>query len=82
MADSTRVARMSQWRIYLRFCEEYELCPLPATMDTVLLCLAYLAKDRSYVTIINYSSAVWVLHRINRLRHLDPSSFEIQMTLK
>ena len=55
---------------------------LPASMDTILLYLVYLAQTRSYITIINYLSAVWSLHKLNGLPYLDPSSFEIQMTLK
>ena len=82
MADSTKSARKSQWRIYLRFCDEFGLCGLPAEMDTILLYLAYLAQTRSYITIINYLSAVWSLHKLNGLQHIDPSLFEIQMTLK
>ena len=72
---------MSQWKIYLTFCEDFKLVPLPASMDTILLYLAFLADTRSYVTIINYLSAVWSLHKLNNLPHLDPSSFPIQMTL-
>ena len=82
MADSTKTARTSQWRIYLRFCDEFDRQSLPASMETILLYLAYLAESRSYVTIINYLSAVWSLHKLSGVPHLDPSSFEIQMTLK
>ena len=74
--------RKSQWKFYLNFCQIYDLVPLPATMDTILLYLAYMADRLKYVSIINYLSAVWVLHRINGVLHVDPSSFEIHMTLK
>ena len=73
---------MSQWRIYLKFCHELDLVPLPASIDTILLYLAYLAGNRSYVTIINYLSAVWTLHKMNGLQHVDPGSFPIVATLK
>ena len=82
LADSSKTAKMSQWRIYLRFCDEMELVALPAEMDTILLYLAYLAETRSYVTIINYLSGVWLLHKVNGIQHLDPSSFPIVMTLR
>ena len=82
MADSTATTRKSQWRCYLRFCSEYDLVPLPATLDTVLLYIVYLADRFKYVSIINYLSALWVLHKINGIPHVDPSSFEIKMTLK
>ena len=73
---------MSQWKIYLSFCDDYQLEPLPGSMDTILLYLAFLAESRSYVTIIKYLTAVWSLHKLNNLPHLDPSSFPIQMTLR
>ena len=82
MAESTKSARTSQWRIYLRFCDSYDRQALPADVETVLLYLAFLAQNRSYVTIINYLSAVWSLHKVNGIPHVDPSTFEIQMTLK
>ena len=56
--------------------------PLPAALETVLLYLAYLADSKSYVTIINYLSAVWSFHRVNGVPHIDTSSFPIKMTLK
>ena len=69
MADSTAVTRKSQWKCYFRFCSEYELEPLPASLDTVLLYIVFLADRLKYVSIINYLSALWVLHRINGIPH-------------
>ena len=66
----------------MSFCEQYELVPLPAELNTILLYLAYLAQTRSYVTIINYLSAVWTLHKMNDVPHIDPSSFAITRTLR
>ena len=73
---------MSQWRIYLRFCADYDRVPLPADMDTILLYLAFLAQERAYMTIINYLSAVWLLHKVNGFDHIDSSSFQFRMTLR
>ena len=82
MAKSTTSTRKSQWRVYLRFCEEFELVPLPASLDTILLYITYLANSYAYVSIIHYLSAVWSLHKLNGFEHVEPSSFLIQITLK
>ena len=82
LADTSKVAKTSQCKIYLRFCQEYELDPLPASLETVLLYLAHLAESRSYVTIINYLSAVWTLHKINGIPHVDPKDFQIKSMLR
>ena len=73
---------MSQWKCYLNFCSDYGLDPLPAEIDTILLYIAFLAESKAYVSIINYLSAVWTLHKLNGIPHLDPSSFPITMTLR
>ena len=73
---------MSQWKFYLNFCSDYGLDPLPAEIDTILLYIAFLAESKAYVSIINYLSAVWTLHKLNGIPHLDPSSFPITMTLR
>ena len=74
--------RMSQWKFYLNFSSDYGLDPLPAEIDTILLYIAFLAESKAYVSIINYLSAVWTLHKLNGIPHLDPSSFPITMTLR
>ena len=73
---------MSQWKFYLNFSSDYGLDPLPAEIDTILLYIAFLAESKAYVSIINYLSAVWTLHKLNGIPHLDPSSFPITMTLR
>ena len=82
MADSTASTRQCQWRHYLRFCSEYDQVPLPAGLDTILLYIAFMAGQFKYVSLINYLSAVWVLHKVNGFSHIDPASFEIKMTLR
>ena len=37
MADLSRRMRQSQWKMYLKLGDEFELCALPASMDTVLV---------------------------------------------
>ena len=54
----------------------------PASLRTILLYLAFLAETKAYVSIINYLSAVWSLHKLNGIQHIEPSTFAIQMTLR
>ena len=55
---------------------------LPADLETILVYVALLAESKSYTSIPNYLSAVWVIRKINALSHLDPSTFEITITLR
>ena len=82
MADSTVSTRHSQWKRYFEFCDSYDRVPLPASLETILLYLAHLSSTLKYVSIVNYLSAVWILHRINGYSHLDSGNFEIVMTLR
>ena len=62
-AGSTLATRRSQWRVYLRFCSAFGLVPIPATNRTVIRFLIHLPTYCKYSTIINYLSAINVLHR-------------------
>ena len=62
-AGSTLATRRSQWRVYLRFCSAFGLVPIPATNRTVIRFLIHLSTYCKYSTIINYLSAINVLHR-------------------
>ena len=62
-ADSTLSTRRSQWRVYLRFCSTYSLVPIPAQLQTVVRFLIHLSTYSKYCTIINFLSAINVLHR-------------------
>ena len=44
--------------------------------------LSFLAESKSFTSIPNYLSAVWTLHKVKGYIHLDPSSFEIVLTLQ
>ena len=82
MAESSMSTRRSQWKHYFKFCHEFDQVPLPASLETVLLYLAFMADRFKYVTIINYLSALWVLHKLSGFSHVDPKSFEIHVTLR
>lgn len=80
-ADSTRKTRQSQWTKYFNFCRWLKLEPLPATLDMVLLYIAFLAETLAYSSILNYLSALRVLHRIHGHDMVDNSHFLIKTTL-
>ena len=62
-ADSTLNTRRSQWRVYLRFCSSYGLVPVPGQPQTIVRFLIHLSTYYKYCSIINYLSAINVLHR-------------------
>ena len=49
--------------MYLRFCSRFGLVPVPATHSTIIRFLIHLSTYCKYCTIINYLSAINVLHR-------------------
>lgn len=62
-AHSTLNTRRSQWRTYVRFCTTYHLVPIPAKDRTIIQFLIHLSYHCKYSTVINYLSAINVLHR-------------------
>ena len=81
-ADSTVKALKSRWRKYFRFCDSYDLSPLPVDVEGMCLYITYLTETVCYVTIANYVSAVWRLHDYLGYSHPDPTCFLIQSTLR
>ena len=80
-SDNTKRSRRSQWNIYFKFCNEFNLTPVPADLETIGLYITYLTRKCCYVTIINYLSGVWALHDYWGVPHLDPKNFLIKSTL-
>lgn len=61
-ADTTWRSKKSQWDRYMRFCDQYNQHPIPGSIDTICLYIAYLSSQVAYSTICNYISGVWSLH--------------------
>lgn len=78
---NTHKARVSQWRRFDAFCEEFNLDPLPASVDTVGLHITYLSRSCCYTTIKNYISGVWALHDYSGVPHVDSTSFLLKSTM-
>ena len=66
----------------LTFCDQFELEPLPASAGTICLYLAYMAETFVYSSIQNYLSAVWVLHHVHSIPHIDIHDHGIKFTLQ
>ena len=81
-SENTVKAYKSRWNRYNDFCDEFGLLALPASVETICLYLTQLMKKLCYITIVNYLSSVWVLHDYMGFKHVDPSTFLIQATLK
>lgn len=81
-ADSTLKTRTSQWKFYFAFCEDYGVePPLPASRDTILMYIAHMASKLTYVSLVNYLSALWSLHKLCDYPYIDPTSFRVRQTL-
>ena len=79
--NSWRVYK-SRWSIFCRFCEDFDLEALPASVETVGLYIAYLARDKKYSTVSNYVSTIWVVHDYFGVDHPAPSEFLIRSALR
>ena len=83
MSEKFKSTRASQWRSYFAFCKEYEYQdPIPATLDMLLLYVVHLADRLKYKSIQQYLGAVWILHDMASVEHLDPHVFELVITMR
>ena len=83
MSEASKATRKSQWRAYLEFCDEFGVeTPLPASLETVLLYVTHLADRLKYRSIKAYLGGLWMLHKLNHCDHIDPYTFELDMTMK
>ena len=81
LSESSKKMRSSQWNLYFRFCGELGVePPLPTSLKNVLRYIVYMAARLKYVSLTNYLYALWQLHKINDLVHVDPHIFKVQCT--
>lgn len=81
-ADSTWLARKSQWKRFLTFCSTYDLEPTPASIDTICCYITYLSSQVCYSSICNYISSVWSLHDFVDSTSPARGSFLVKYTLR
>lgn len=80
-AGSTWTAYESRWNCYIRFCNEFNCNPLPASVQTVCLYITYLSKKCVYNTITAYVSSIWALHNQLGYEHFNTNNFLFKSTM-
>lgn len=81
MAESSWRTRHVQWRHYYQFCETLGIHPLPCSSQNLCLYIAFMARRFKYVSIINYVSAVRILHKLYGFQSPPPDDFLVKSTL-
>ena len=61
-ADSTKASYKTHLRTYLRFCFHFHLEPVPATQNTILCYIAFLARTIKPSSINNYVNIIRIMH--------------------
>lgn len=71
----------SQWRQFKNFCDMYALRSLPATVKTVPLFVAHLAKSHEYTTAINCAASIVPYHHHHNVDALNIVHFSIKQAV-
>ena len=83
MSENSKSTRSSQWKSFFTFCDDFGfLDPIPATLDMVLLYVVHLAERLKFKSIQQYLGAVWILHDMAGVSHVDPDNFELVVTMR
>ena len=73
----------SQWSTYLQYCDSVNVpAALPASSTQLSMYIAYLASSLKYQSIVNYLSAVNVLHVMFEYDVTPFSGFKVMSSLK
>lgn len=81
-SDNTIKAKKTQWKRYFGFCSSYDIFPLPVDIEGVCLYIVHLTSTVCYLTITQYVSGLWSLHKYLGYPYPDPNSFLIISTLR
>ena len=81
-AEKTWLARKSQWNHYHTFCSEYDITPLPCTVDTVCWYIAYMCRKFKYSSITSYVCGLVQLQKLHGLPPVSTSDFMVARTLR
>ena len=79
-AGNTWKTRRSQWKKYLQFCESISSPPVPADVTLICRYIVFLSESLKYVSIVNYISAVVVLHKLLGYEHTFRSDYIVKFT--
>jgi hypothetical protein len=78
-ALSTQKTYRSQIKRYLQFCIDYKCCPVPASQETLLCYVTFLARKLNPVSIPNYLNVVRILHLEAGLANPLEGNFELDL---
>ena len=81
-AEGTQRNHRTQWRAFLMFCNYFNLCQVPASVDVLCLFCQFLSRSMTPESVRNYLSGVKLLHIIlgENVSHFQ--SYEVKITLK
>lgn len=80
-SDNTWSSYHSRWKSFYKFCSDYNLNPVPASVETVCLYITDLSRRCVYNTIVVYVSAIWALHNHLGCPHFNTDNFLYRSTL-
>lgn len=81
-APNTRRTRASQWRVYEKFCAEFNLSYYPITSENTSRFLVWKSSSVAYVTLNNYVSALNVFRKINGEKTDLREDFAVNLSLR
>jgi hypothetical protein len=81
-AAASQKTYKSQLRCYLQFCLDYDRSPVPASQDTLISYLAFLARKLSANSIPNYLNVVRLLHLQSGFKNPLDDNFELGLVKK
>ncbi len=73
-AASTVLSLRKDWHHFLEHCQINQVCPLPATVATILRYLDGMSRERKYATIRRYLISINTMHKLHHLP--EPSRFK------
>ena len=80
-AESTYRTRQSQWNKYYEFCNIYNYTAIPASESQMCNYITYMTQSLCFTSLINYLSAVWLLHKLLGYESCQ-KSFLVSQTVK
>ena len=66
----------------MRFCDDYNLIPLPCTIIQATIYVAHLSLYMKFSSVVNYLSAISYFHQLLGIPPLQLSDAVLKLTLK
>lgn len=81
-SSNTKTTRSSQWRIYIDFCHQNGLVPVPADVLTIARFLLYKSRTSKFNTVNNYFSAIIALHKYHGFEDDYHSTYFMKLVME